>query len=244
MPERLEPPDERLRLGARPGDDHLHAARSRRRREQHGGERRRIGAAAPLDPRPVLGGDQRRQLRAVVVGGDRREAAGADRRDTGALGLDPAARLGIVADGDELLLARPHLQRERALRRLGQHRLDRQPQADLAVEPEPVEPAGREHERVEAALAGLAQARVDVAAQRLDRERRLEREQLRAAADRRGADPHPRPELVGADERVARVVALEVRADGEALRVASRSCPSPSGRRRRSGRRAAPPRSP
>ena len=38
---------------------------------------------------------------------------------------------------------------------------------------------------------------------------------------------------VGAAERVARVVSREVRADGEPGRVASRSCPSPSGRRRR-----------
>ena len=57
-------------------------------------------------------------------------------------------------------------------------------QADLVREPEPVEPAGREHDRVEPALAQLAQARVDVAAQRLDRERRLEREQLRRAGAR------------------------------------------------------------
>ena len=75
----------------------------------------------------------------------------------------------------------------------------RDAQADLVREPEPVEAAGREHDRVEPALARLAQARVDVAAQRLDRERRLEREQLRAAAHRRGADAHAGPDRVGAD---------------------------------------------
>ena len=55
---------------------------------------------------------------------------------------------------------------------------------DLVGEPQPVEPAGREHDRVEAALAALAEPRVDVAAERLDRERGLEREQLGAPANR------------------------------------------------------------
>ena len=54
--------------------------------------------------------------------------------------------------------------------------------SDLGVQAEAVETTGGQHDRVEAALAALAQPRVDVAAQRLDRERRLEREQLRAPA--------------------------------------------------------------
>ena len=86
------------------------------------------------------------------------------------------------------------------------------------------------------ALAALAQPRVDVPAQRLDRERRLEREQLRAPAHRRGADPHAR---TGARRRrTAR--RADPRAAGRrrrrALRCRSTSCPSPSGRRRRCGR--------
>ena len=91
--------------------------------------------------------------------------------------------------------------------------------ADLAGEAEPVEPAGGEHDRVEPALAALAQPRVDVPAQRLDRQLRLEREQLCAPPHRRGADPHPGPQLGGAAERVAGILARQVRADGETVGV-------------------------
>src|SRR5437870_72104 len=72
---------------------------------------------------------------------------------------------------------------------------------------------------VEPALAALAQPRVDVPAQRLDRERRLEREKLCAPPHRRRPNPHPGPDLVRAAERVARVFARRVRADEETLRI-------------------------
>ena len=90
---------------------------------------------------------------------------------------------------------------------------------DLVAEPEPVEPAGREHDRVEPSLPSLAQACVDVAAQRLDRERRLEREELRLPPHRRGADPHSRPQLRGTAERVPRILPAEIRADHQPLRI-------------------------
>ena len=90
---------------------------------------------------------------------------------------------------------------------------------DLGSEPEPVETAGREHDRIESALAALAQTRLDVAAQRLDRERRLEREQLRAPADRGRADPHPGSNLRRSAQRVTRILTLEVRADGQPVGV-------------------------
>ena len=94
--------------------------------------------------------------------------------------------------------------------------------ADLGGEAEPVEAARREHDRVEAALAALAQTRVDVPAKRLDRERRLEREQLCLPPRGRGADPHPRRDLRRAAERIARIVALEVRADDETRGIGGR----------------------
>src|SRR5207244_295029 len=120
-----------------------------------------------------------------VVRSDRGETAAAHRRDAGALGLDTPSRLLVVRACDELLLAASDLERERALRRLGKE-VDRgKAPPDLAREPEPVEPARREHDRVEPALAALAEPRVDVPAQRLDRERRLEREELSAPAHRR-----------------------------------------------------------
>ena len=75
-------------------------------------------------------------------------------------------------------------------------------------------------------------------------ERRLEREQLRPPADRRGADPHPGLDPGRAAERVPRILARQVRADRRARQRPSRSCPSRSGPRRRCARRAAPPRAP
>ena len=94
--------------------------------------------------------------------------------------------------------------------------------ADLVGEPEPVEPAGGEHDRVEPALPTLAEARVDVAPHRLDRERRLEREQLGAPPDRGGPDPHPGADPVGSAQRVTRILARRVRADDEAVGVGRR----------------------
>ena len=59
----------------------------------------------------------------------------------------------------------------------------------------------------------LAQPRVDVAAHRLDGERRLERKQLRGAPHGCRADPHARLDRRCADERVARILPLRVCAD-------------------------------
>ena len=149
-----------------------------------------------------------------MVGGDRSEAATAD----------PNTRRARPRHGgasphrprhNQLLLARSHLQRERALPGLGEHLRRVEPVPDLAGEPEPIETACGEDDRIQAALATLAQARVDVPAQRLDGQRRLEREELRTAADGRGADPHPRPDSGRAAQRVARILPLEVGADDE-----------------------------
>src|SRR5919197_587549 len=114
----------------------------------------------------------------------------------------------MVGGRGELLLARTHLKGERALRSLREELVRLEATADLGREAEPVEAAGGEHDGIQPALDALAQARVDVAAQRLNRERGLEREQLRAPPHRGSADPHPRPQLSRAAERVARVVAL------------------------------------
>src|SRR5689334_25334445 len=109
------------------------------------------------------------------MGRDGREATAADHGHADTLGLDAPTRLRVVAPGDELLLADPDLDRERALAGLGEHFAGLEPEADLGSEAEPVEPAGGEHDGVESPLAALAQARVDVSAQRLDRQLRLER---------------------------------------------------------------------
>ena len=95
----------------------------------------RIDARAPLDPGAVLVGDERGQRRAVVVRGDRGEAAAADERDAAALGLDAPARLGVVGRRDESLLAGAHLERERALARLGKQLRRVEAMPDLAPRP-------------------------------------------------------------------------------------------------------------
>src|SRR6476620_5119728 len=103
-------------------------------------ERGRIGAGAPLYPRSVRRRDEARQRRSGVMRRDRSEAAAADRRHERTFRLHAPACLGIVRGRDELLVAGAHLQRERALTRLGQHRLGLEPMPDLTVEPESVEP--------------------------------------------------------------------------------------------------------
>src|SRR5215218_10712353 len=169
-----------------------------RQREELRGERGGIVAGAALEPRAILGRDERGQRRPVVVRRNRREAAAADDRDAGSLRFDASTCFGVVGVRNPLLFARPHLQCQCALAGLRKQLLRLEAATDLSAEPEPVEAAGGEHDGVEAALAALAQPGVDVAAERLDPQVRLEREQLRAAADGGCAYSHPRAELRGA----------------------------------------------
>ena len=157
-----------------------------------------------------------------MVGGHGCEAAAADLRDARPLRLHAPPRLRVVGRGDHLLLAQSHLQRDGALPRLRQHVSRSEAKPDLAAETEAVEPARGEHDRVQPALPALPQARLHVPAQRLDRQARLEREQLRPPPHRRRPDPHPRPQLGRAAQRVPRVVSRQVRADGKTVRVRGR----------------------
>ena len=135
---------------------------------------------APLDPAAVLGGDQRRQ-RARRRGAPR-PARGSRRRSRRrrrarprpAAASRPSRRAATSSSSPaRTCSASAPWAASGSIVSTGSR------SADLAGEPEPVEPAGGEHERVEAALARLAQPRVDVPAQRLDRDRRVE---ARAAA--------------------------------------------------------------
>src|SRR5579862_1298908 len=92
-------------------------------------EHRRVVARVPLDPGPVLRRHQAGARRAVMVRGNRSEAAAADGGHYRALGLDAHTRLAVVHSLYEPLVARPHLQRECALARLGKHRLRIEPEA-------------------------------------------------------------------------------------------------------------------
>jgi hypothetical protein len=128
----------------------------------------------------------------------------------------------MIGGRSELFLSGPHLQRQRPLRRLRQQLLRIEAMPDLVSEPEPLEPARGEDDRVEAAFAAFAEAGVDVAAKRLDREGRLQCEKLRSAADRRCPNAHARADRGCAAECVARVVALEIGGHAQPLRVARR----------------------
>ena len=159
---------------------------------------------------------------AVVMGRDRCEAAAADDGDAPSLRLHSPPRLRIVGDRDELFLAEADLHRERALSGLGKHHVRLDAHADLTGEAEPIEPAGGEHDGVEATLDPLAEARVDVPTKRLDGEARLEREKLGPPSDGRGADPHARLDRSRPAERVTRVLARRVSADDQAGHVGRR----------------------
>ena len=154
-------------------------------REQLCGElasgRRRSGARPRLRPRPRSA----RAALAVVVRRDGREAAGADRRDAARARARPAgaSRHGRPRATSSSSPART-CSASAPCAASGSISLGIEPRADLGAEPEPVEAAGGEHDRVEAALAQLPQPRLDVAAHRLDR---------RATARARAAAPAGAP---------------------------------------------------
>ena len=80
------------------------------------------------------------------------------------------------------------LQREAALARRRHHLGRRQRAGVLGLDPEAREPGRGEHGRVDLAVGELAQARVDVPAERRDGQAGERGEQLRPAAEARGAD--------------------------------------------------------
>src|SRR5262245_63292970 len=97
--------------------------------------------------------------------GNRCEAAAADCRHARRRDLDPPRGLRVAGGRHELLLADPHLQRERALTGLRKDLVRFEAVPDLRREAEPVEAARLEHYRVQAALYPFAEPGVDVSAQ-------------------------------------------------------------------------------
>ena len=95
---------------------------------------------------------------------------------------------GIVVDA--------RLQDQCSLSGAGGHRLNRDRERDLRLSPEPPQPGGGEHYRVEVSLLELSKPGVDVAVQLLDPEVGARGEQLRAAPQARGPDPRPLGDVV------------------------------------------------
>ena len=235
--------EEWFRLRARASDDHAHVRRRRTASARPRLRRDRNRSAARASCRPRLRRDAVKRSPSWYAATGARQPPPITATQARSISTR-RPRLAVVCSRDEVLLAGAHLQCERALPGLRQELVGLEPMTDLGSEPEPVETAGREHDRIQPALPALAQTRLDVPAQRLDRERRLEREQLRAPANRGCPDPHPGPNA--SRRRTAR--REDPRARGThrrpARRCRSRSCPLRSALRRRCVRRGVPPRAP
>ena len=90
--------------------------------------------------------------------------------------------------GDDVGAIGAAFERERALPDGGQAVLRIEQRRDPLAEAQPLQTRGGEDDRVVLALVELAQPRVDVAAQRHDRQQRIALAQLRFAAQARRAD--------------------------------------------------------
>ena len=146
------------------------------------------------------------------------------------------------------LVVRARLERQRSLPGRG----DEVERLRRALQPQPLQPGGGEDDRVDLARVELAQARVDVAAQLHDLEVGPHGEQLRAPAQRGGADPRARgqPRQAGdpdsrqrSSDRRSCAAAGRRRHELAALAPARPARPSPSGPRGRSRLPPVPPRS-
>ena len=187
--------------------------------DQLGGQRGRIVAAAPLDPAPSSAATS-----AVSVEPSWYAATGARQpppiANTHARSASTRrARLRVVDRRDELLLADTHLQRQRALARLGQQLLRLEALPDLVPEPEPVEPARREDDRVQTRARPAC-----AAACRCSRAAARSRATARGrAAGPAGAQTPFRPAspagAPGPAERVPRILPLQVRTDDQPVSV-------------------------
>ncbi len=168
------------------------------------------------------------QAAAAVVDGvraERRVAAGPERVRDGALGLQAGERLGV---GDRLhgrprgLVIGASLQRERALAGGGDEARGVEHRGDLGLAAQAHQAGAGEHERVEAALAELAQARVDVAAHRHHLQVLARGPQLRGAAHAAGAHARPGGQLLQASLGSAWVIRREGGAPRHAQHVLGR----------------------
>ena len=205
--------------------------------------RRRRPDRSPSAARPRLRPRPRRAPSASSRRGTRPQVRGSLRRSAPRSGARPPrdAASRRRRRTRRAPLAHPDLQRQRSLAAFGRSwTIERSPISASS----PSRRGRRLRERRRRARARRAcGAGCRCAPQRLDRERRLQREQLRPSPDRGGADASPAGAL-----RRRRARRADPRAAGyaptESPACPSRSCPWPSGRRRRSARRAAPPRAP
>ena len=118
-----------------------------------------------------------------------------------------AARVALVIGAS--------LQRERALAGGGDEARGVEHRGDLGLAAEALQAGAGEHERVEAALAELAQARVDVAAHRHHLQVLARGPQLRGAAHAAGAHARPGGQLLQAGGAAQHVLGRRARRRAE-----------------------------
>ena len=164
----------------RPAPTRAHARRRRRRR--------RSRVSPRITSRPSRARDQAAQPQRVLfplgVGGERRLAAAAQRARERTLGRRRERRRTIgerPSAASEIAAIGAAFDRERTLAGRRQAVVRIEQRADPRAEPEPLQSGRRQDDRVVPAVVELAQPRVDVAAQRLDRRAA---ETARAAAPR------------------------------------------------------------
>ena len=207
-------------------------ARGRRARRRPDRCRRRACAArrARRAPRAARRARPRRiastlRERAARAGRSRRRARRGTRARRATATVRGRGRRSRRATPERACVVGAALDRERALRDLRQHHARvRAPRLAWSREPEPLERGDRDDDRVVAFVRALAQPRLDVAAQRREREvgTRAPRAARAGAPNRcRRAPPVGSSSSARADERVARIAALGNRREHETRRASS-----------------------
>ena len=153
------------------------------------------------------------------VGSERHAAAATESTRHGTLGLhrEPGGAMGQQRQlRAQRMRVAAHFDAERALPGARQHPLRLEARTNALRQTETHQPGGREHDGVVAAVVELAQACIEVAAQRLHIEVRPQRDQLHDPPQARCADSGAqwqfveRAEVVG-DKSIARVFTFEHR---------------------------------
>src|ERR1700691_1609238 len=188
------------------------------------------GYALAQQPRSVGLRDQTLERETVSLdageGGERRLATAAQRSRKGALCRQRGVSGGIIECSHERARARivaTALDADRSLTYCRQHRRGGETGCDVRLEPEADEAGTGEDDGVQGAVLEAREARVDVAAQRLDAQVGPYGQDLRLAPQARGTELRARGQVgegaaATAEQRVARIGAREKRGDHEALR--------------------------
>ena len=180
-----------------------------------------ILTSTPLDPRAVVRRDQGRERGAVVMRGNRRQTP-PPTRDTQRRSISTRRRVSTSSAAATSAPPGPHLQRERALARFGQHLLGLEAVTDL-----PASPSRSSPHAASTTASNPRSPRLRRRVSMLPRNGSMESVGSRASScARRRAEAvpnaHPGPERGDAAQRVARILSPRVGTDSEAGGVGRR----------------------